>query len=52
LLDWPALGARSAEDWQTAGAGRAKSAHLAAFFEHPEVRAHAARLHAIGVQGF
>ena len=52
LPDWPALGARSAEDWQTAGAGRAKSAHLAAFFEHPEVRAHAARLHAIGVQGF
>jgi DNA ligase (NAD+) len=52
LPDWPALRARSVEDWQAAGAGPAKSTHLAAFFAHPEVRTHAARLHAIGVAGF
>ena len=52
LPDWRELSARGADAWQTAGAGRAKAAHLAAFFAHPDVRAHAARLHAIGVQGF
>ncbi len=52
LPDWSTLNARSANDWQAAGAGTAKSVHLAAFFAHPDVRAHAARLHAIGVQGF
>ena len=52
LPDFTQLSVRSAEDWQTAGAGNTKSKHLAAFFAHPDVRAHAARLHAIGVQGF
>jgi len=52
LPDWETLSARSADDWQTAGVGNAKSEHLAAFFAHPDLRAHAARLHALGVQGF
>ena len=52
LPDWATLSPRSAEDWQAAGAGRAKSERLAAFFAHPQVRAHAIKLHAIGVQGF
>jgi len=52
LPDWKTLSDRSADDWLTAGAGKAKSEHLAAFFAHPGLRAHAARLHAMGVQGF
>jgi DNA ligase (NAD+) len=52
LPDWSSLATRSVEDWQAAGAGAAKSARLTAFFAHPDVRSHAARLHAIGIAGF
>lgn len=52
LPDWATVSSRSADDWQTVGAGDAKSAQLVAFFAHPEVRAQAARLRVYGVAGF
>lgn len=53
LPDWAALSAREASDWQALdGIGAARANQLAAFFRCPEVRAQAARLHAVGVRGF
>jgi DNA ligase (NAD+) len=52
-VDWTALSARGVDDWRKRegiGAGRANE--LVAFFGCAEVREHAARLHAAGVQGF
>lgn len=51
--DWPRLASRSEDQWrQQAGQGpqRARQAH--AFFQHPSVRALAAQLAALGIDGF
>lgn len=50
--DWATLAARSATDWQQAGASAAQTARLAAFFAHPEVVELRGRLQAAGVAGF
>lgn len=51
--DWPRLAARSAQEWQRQpglGPQQARRAH--AFFQHPPVRALAAQLAGLGVEGF
>ncbi|HWX65054.1 MAG TPA: NAD-dependent DNA ligase LigB [Rhodanobacter sp.] len=51
--DWAALSRRAVGDWQALdGIGAARANQLVAFFGHSDVRAQAARLHAMGVQGF
>jgi len=51
--DWAALSSRNADDWRRlAGVGAGRAHQLVAFFNCPEARAQAARLHAVGVQGF
>ncbi|MBD8881434.1 NAD-dependent DNA ligase LigB [Rhodanobacter sp. 7MK24] len=50
--DWAALVARGEEGWRVHGASASRARQLAAFFAHPDVRALAAQLRAVGVQGF
>lgn len=49
---WPSLAARSAADWQAAGASPRQAGQLLAFFAHPEVGALRRRLQAAGIAGF
>ncbi|MBV2134082.1 NAD-dependent DNA ligase LigB [Pseudomonas sp. MAP12] len=50
--DWTTLAARSAADWQKAGASHRQAVSLATFLAHPEVNALRTRLQAAGVAGF
>jgi len=50
--DWVTLAARGEDGWRAHGAGAARARQLAAFFAHPELQVLAARLRAVGVQGF
>ncbi|MDH4610048.1 NAD-dependent DNA ligase LigB [Pseudomonas sp. BN102] len=51
--DWPNLSNKTPRDWQEiAGVGPTRAKQLAAFFQHPEVRALAGRLQVAGVEGF
>jgi len=53
LSDWATLSARSSDEWQAIdGIGPGRADRLVEFFTHPELRARAARLHQVGVQGF
>ena len=52
LADWVTVSRRDAADWKASGLGAGKAAQLAAFFAHPQLRKHAARLHTAGVAGF
>lgn len=50
---WAELAQRSVQDWQDeAGIGPSRAAQLHAFFQHPEVQALSAQLHAAQIDGF
>ncbi|MEP7184832.1 MAG: NAD-dependent DNA ligase LigB [Rhodanobacter sp.] len=51
--DWHALATRNVSEWETiAGLSAGRALKSRAFFECPEVRSQATRLHALGVTGF
>lgn len=53
ISDWATLDGRDAGDWQAiAGVGAGRARQLVALLHCPGLRAQAARLHAVGVQGF
>jgi len=50
---WAALAARDAAQWQREpGVGPSRASQLVAFFQHPQVRSLAARLHEEAIEGF
>ncbi|MCL7462200.1 NAD-dependent DNA ligase LigB [Pseudomonas sp. NW5] len=50
--DWPALQARTRQDWQNLGAHTGEAQALVAFFADPEVTQLATQLQAAGIAGF